>query len=200
MPDKIPLFPLNTVLFPGGYLPLKIFEARYMDMVSECLRHESGFGVCLIRQGKEVGQAALTETVGTYARIMDFQQYPDGLLGITVKGQQRFRLHSTQIQPDNLLRGEVSWIDEQQPCPVPAGYEVLQELLLQLVEQDSNRGMEDYTSLDDAMQLGYRLAELLPIALPERQQLLEISDPLERLDRLLDWFNQADAESRSDTD
>ena len=82
MPEVIPLFPLHTVLFPGGLLPLKIFEARYIDMVSECLRNDSGFGVCLIRQGHEVGQAAITRSVGTYARIMDFQQYPDGLLGI----------------------------------------------------------------------------------------------------------------------
>ena len=191
MPENIPLFPLQTVLFPGGSLPLKIFETRYIDMVSECLRQEGGFGVCLIRQGHEVGPAALTESVGTYARIIDFQQYPNGLLGITVTGGQRFRVNSTQIQSDNLLRGEVSWIDDERACPVPARYQALRDLLLSLVEQDNIGGVEGNDALDDAVQLGYRLAELLPIALPNRQGLLEITDPLQRLDRLSDWYSQA---------
>ena len=191
MSEIIPLFPLHTVLFPGGLLPLKIFEARYIDMVSECLRQESGFGVCLIRQGHEVGQAAVTEPVGTYARIMDFQQYPDGLLGITVRGQQRFRLHSSQIQSDNLLRGEISWIENEQPCPVPARFQALGDLLVRLVEQDKIDGLEGNEALDDAVQLGYRLAETLPITLPNRQELLEFTDPLQRLDGLLEWYSQA---------
>ena len=199
MPEVIPLFPLHTVLFPGGLLPLKIFEARYIDMVSECLRNDSGFGVCLIRQGHEVGQAAITWSVGTHARIMDFQQYPDGLLGITVTGQQRFRLHGTQTQSDKLLRGEISWIDNEQPGPVPARFQALGDLLLKLVEQDPISGVEGNEALDDAVQLGYRLAELLPVALPNRQALLEITDPLQRLDSLLEWYSQA-IESGSDAE
>ena len=136
MPEIIPVFPLHTVLFPGGLLALKIFEARYLDMVSECLRHNRGFGVCLIRQGNEVGQAAITEAVGSYAGIKDFQQYPDGLLGITVEGQQRFRLVNSRVQPNHLIRAEIMRIEPEPACPVPARFQVLNDLISQLHEQE----------------------------------------------------------------
>jgi len=186
MPEIIPVFPLHTVLFPGGLLPLKIFETRYLDMVSECLRQDSGFGVCLIRQGNEVGQAASAEVIGTYARIMDFQQYPDGLLGISVTGQQRFRLVDLQVQPDNLIRGEIIRIQPESACPVPARFQVLKDLFFQLLQQEKITGIAANEVLEDAVALGYRLAELLPIALQLRQELLELTDPLARLDRLLE--------------
>ena len=196
MAEIIPLFPLHTVLFPGGELALKIFEARYIDMVSECLRQESGFGVCLIRQGHEVGQAAVTESVGTYAVITDFQQYPDGLLGITAKGRQRFYLNDSHTQPDNLLRGAITWIANEPPSPAPARFLALRDLFLQLAAQAGIPAPEANEVADDAVRLGYRLAELLPMALPDRQLLLEITEPLQRLDRLLDWFSQADKDLR----
>src|SRR3569833_51867 len=95
----IPLFPLNTVLFPGGILPLRIFEPRYMEMVSVCMKEQSGIGVCLILSGKEVGEAATTNDVGTFVRIIDWDQRDDGMLGITVQGEQRFRVLSSHARP-----------------------------------------------------------------------------------------------------
>ena len=205
MPENIPIFPLHTVLFPGGLLSLKIFEVRYIDMVSKCLQKESGFGVCLIKQGNEVGEAAITETIGTYARIKDFQQYPDGILGITVEGQQRFQLLNTQVQPDNLLLGEIIRIEEEQSCPVPdmivpvpARFQVLKDLFRQLVEQDKISELVGKAVLDDAVRLGYSLSGLLPVELQERQQLLELQDPLVRLDWLSEWFSRVDVSLRPD--
>jgi Lon protease-like protein len=92
------------VLFPGGPLPLRIFEARYLDMISRCLKTDTPFGVLLIRDGDETG-AARTHTVGTLARIVDWYQGSDGLLGVTAAGEQRFRLLDVGIQPDGLNAG-----------------------------------------------------------------------------------------------
>ena len=101
---QLPLFPLHTVLFPGGPLPLRIFEARYLDMVSQCLQEDSGFGVCMIRHGREVGEPASTENMGVVARIVDWHQRHDGLLGITAIGEQRFRIASVRIQDNQLAK------------------------------------------------------------------------------------------------
>ncbi|HEY0720771.1 MAG TPA: LON peptidase substrate-binding domain-containing protein, partial [Gammaproteobacteria bacterium] len=95
---RIPLFPLHSVLFPGGPLALRIFEPRYLDMVSRCMREECAFGISLIQEGDEVGDAAQPYEIGTLARISYFERRPDGLLGITVRGEQRFRIIDTEVQ------------------------------------------------------------------------------------------------------
>ena len=110
--DLIPLFPLHTVLVPGGSVPLRLFEARYLDLVSRCLRDASGFGVNLIERGSEVGEPAAVYPVGTLARIADWRQLPDGLLGITVEGHDRYRVLETRIRPDRLLEARVAWLAE----------------------------------------------------------------------------------------
>src|SRR5512139_2924175 len=97
---RIPLFPLHTVLFPGGPLALRIFEPRYLDMISRVMKEERRFGICLIQEGEEVGDAAQPHTIGTLGRISYFNRRSDGLLGITVQGEQRFRILKTEIQPD----------------------------------------------------------------------------------------------------
>ena len=108
----IPLFPMNTVLFPGGTLPLKIFEARYLDMVSMCLRSRQQFGVCLISSGKEVGGSAECYEIGTLAKIVDWDRRDDGLLEIVVEGRQRFRLLEQRERPNHLAEGDVQLIDD----------------------------------------------------------------------------------------
>src|SRR3569623_49234 len=113
----LPLFPLNSVLFPGGVLPLRIFEPRYMEMVSVCMKEQSGFGVSLILSGKEVGEAATTYEVGTLVNIIDWDQRDDGLLGITVQGQQRFRIHATNVRSSQLVMAEVELLDEAAALP-----------------------------------------------------------------------------------
>ena len=187
MAEIIPIFPLHTVLFPRGKLPLKIFEIRYLDMVSECLRNQTGFGVCLIRTEIEVGQPAEPVRTGTYACITDSQQNPSGLLGITIEGMQRFKLLTTKTQADNLVQGEILWLEQETPVSIPARFRPLQDLAARLLSQS---GCTDEAGLNDAVWLGYRLAELMPASLQEKQQLLELTDPLERLDRLLEWFQQ----------
>jgi Lon protease-like protein len=182
---QIPLFPLNLVLFPDGPLPLRIFETRYYDMVRRCMREGSGFGVVLIREGRESGSGD-TELyeVGTAAHITDFHQLADGLLGLTCVGRQRFRILARSRQTDGLNLAEVNWLETPPAVPVPARHARLTALLRNVLPQLG----EVYTTLemhlDDAAWVGHRLAEILPLPLPEKQSYLELDDPLERLDRL----------------
>ncbi len=180
----IPLFPLHTVLFPGGVLPLRIFEPRYLDMVSECMRRDSGFGVCLIREGREVGEAALTYDVGTLVSISYFDRRPDGLLGITADGKARFRILSSEVLPNQLIRAEVELLAVEAPTPLPAEAWPLQELLRNILDQLDFPYAKLERRFDDACWVGARLAELLPFKLTAKQYLLQMDDPLERLERL----------------
>ncbi|MGH8124471.1 MAG: LON peptidase substrate-binding domain-containing protein [Rhodanobacteraceae bacterium] len=184
---EIPLFPLNAVLFPGSTLGLRIFEARYLDMVRECARNGGAFGVCLIMEGEEAGEPALPAAVGTRARIVDFDTLPDGLLGISVVGGARFRVRKSRIRGNGLLIGEVRQWPEEPGVPVPVEYSLLPAILERLAEQAGlswrNGPRENY---EDASWVGFRLAELLPLGDIERQHLLEITDPLERLAALRD--------------
>ena len=176
------------MLFPGGPLPLRIFEPRYLDMVSACMKFDSPFGVLLIRDGHEVGPATTFE-VGTLARITDFYQGSDGLLGITAIGLQRFRLLSSSRQDDGLNVGEVELIAPEKPMRLPDQYSALPHMLGNVL-QDLGRLYEvtDW-NLDDAVWVGYRYLEILPLGLEQKQASLESSDTVGRLslvDALLD--------------
>lgn len=183
----LPLFPLNTVLFPGGPLQLRIFEQRYLDMVRECARTECGFGVCLIIQDDEAGGPATPAAIGTLARMTDFFTTDDGLLGISAEGSTRFRVTRARVRADGLVRGDVAcWPDEPQQ-PVPIELALLPTILERLVEQMQPPWRNaPRASYDDASWVGFRLAELLPLDPRERQQFLEINDPLQRLAGLRD--------------
>ncbi len=126
---ELPLFPLNTVLFPGGPLPLRIFEPRYVDMIRKCMREGAPFGVLLIRSGKEVGEVSSAADIGTSARIVDFNQMPDGLLGIICTGEQKFRLDERRVQADGLNVGTVTWLPPEPPTPLPPQHSHLGLLL-----------------------------------------------------------------------
>jgi Lon protease-like protein len=183
--SPIPLFPLNVVLFPDGPLPLRIFETRYYDMVRRCMREGRGFGVVLIREGREVG---LSDTdiydVGTMAEITDFHQLSDGLLGLSCVGRQRFRIIERSRQSDGLNLGEVEWLSPQRSLPVPPRHARLSKLLSTVLPQLGEVYANIEMRLDDAAWVGHRLAEILPIPLADKQHYLEIDDPVERLDRL----------------
>lgn len=182
---SLPLFPLATVLFPGGPLALRIFETRYLDMVRECAREGSTFGVCLIVGGREVGEPAMPAAVGTEARIVDFQTLPDGLLGITCRGEGRFRVQKTRVRDNGLLIGEVEDIPQEAAAPVPPEFALLATILERLVEQvGAPFGEAQKRDFDDATWVGHRLAEMLPLEAEERQLLLQLEDPLERLRHL----------------
>ena len=184
---ELPLFPLSTVLYPGGRLELRVFEPRYLDLVRECTRGDRGFGVCLILAGRETGEPALPAAVGTLARIVDFHYGADGLLGIVAAGDRRFRVLRTRVRADGQLRGEVGWWPEEPQVRVPVELALLQTVAERLIEamapQWKHVPRECY---DDASWLGFRLAELLPLGGDERQRLLELTDPLHRLAELRD--------------
>lgn len=184
--DDIPLFPLNAVLFPGGVLSLRIFEPRYLDLVRECARSDSGFGVCLILAGREVGEPATPAAVGTLARIEDFYSLPDGLLGIRARGSRRFRAATTRVRDNGLVHGFVRWWPDEPEVPLPPEYGLLAVILERLLEQvGGEHARAERQRFDDATWVGFRLAELLPVETAERQQWLQLTDPLERLDGLM---------------
>lgn len=184
MNAEIPLFPLNTVLFPGGPLSLRIFEPRYVDMVGRCMREGQGFGVVLIREGGETGLAEFHE-MGTLARIVDFNRLPEGLLGLETIGHERFRVRTHRRESDGLNVGEVEWFDGEPSCALPDEYAHLSQLLEGLLTElgEAYRHVERCPM--DAAWVGYRLAEILPLTAESRQFCLELERPLERL-RLLD--------------
>ena len=190
--SELPLFPLNTVLFPGGPLSLRIFEPRYVDMIRSCMREGAPFGVVLIRAGQEAGAVSSAADVGTSARIVDFDQMPDGLLGILCTGEQKFRVEDRRVQGDGLNIGTVTWLPLEPPTPLPAELAHLGLLLRRALP----RLGEIYASLpaqfDDASWVGARLAEILPMSLSDRQQCLELDDPLARLERLAPFIRPAE--------
>ncbi len=177
---QVPLFPLNTVLFPGGPLPLRIFEPRYLGLVSKCLKSDMPFGVLLIRDGGETGPAT-THNVGTLARITDWYQGSDGLLGITAIGEQRFRLIASERQDDGLNIGDVEMLDNEPSTPLPEEYQEMAAILAGVLD-DLGRLYESLDRhFDDASWVTSRFVEILPIDLEEKQRCLEQSDPFERL-------------------
>ena len=178
---EIPLFPLGTVLFPGGPLPLRIFETRYIDLVRRCLRDDSGFGVVLIREGVEAGGPALTYDVGTYARIVDFSQQPDGLLGIRAAGERRFRIIERRRARDGLNVADVEWLSADEPQPLPEEFAELGPALDAILAQVGEPYAALERRLDDASWVAGRLAEILPIPPGHKQHCLELDDPVERL-------------------
>ncbi len=181
---KIPLFPLNSVLFPEGPLPLRIFEPRYLDMVSTCLRNDAGFGICLIESGAEVGPAAQTYEVGTLSKIVDWHQRHDGILGITVVGLQRFRILSRSVRPDQLSMAMVELLPNENATELPEEYIPMADFLRQLVRQVPHHFTELPVRYSDATWVGCRLTELLPIPLEQKQYFLQLNEPIQRLERL----------------
>ena len=161
----IPLFPLSAVLFPGGPLNLRIFERRYLDLVRDCARDGAGFGVCLILSGREAGEAAVPAAVGTLARITDFCTLSDGLLGITAEGGERFQVATTRVRDNGLVHGDVRFWPDEPPVPVPPEHGLLATILERLVEQVGGLlAKVERARYDDASWVGYRLAEMLPLA------------------------------------
>lgn len=181
----LPLFPLHSVLFPGGPLVLRIFEPRYLDMISRCLKEESGFGVCLIKEGSEVGKAAEVYPVGTLGRITYWHQRPDGLLGVTLTGEQRFHILQQRVEPNQLLIAEVELLPNDPPHPVPEAYQGLVVMLKRIIGELEHPYIHLPKQYDDAGWVSARLVELLPLEYRYKQRLLQEHDPLQRLEVLL---------------
>lgn len=185
---EIPLFPLRSVLFPRGRLALQIFERRYIDLVTTSLRENSGFGVALLKSGREVIQPGTRQTVhrtGTYARIVDWDQLANGLLVITVEGTRKFRVQACRVAPNDLLIARVVFSDhdtvEEQPIPLADQYNGMTELLQALEQHPAVEHLRLDVDHDNLWDVGWRLSELIPVELETRQKLLEVDDPWERL-------------------
>ena len=181
--NQLPLFPLNTVLFPGGRLPLRIFEQRYMDMAKACLRDGTPFGVCLIREGREVGAPAVPADVGTLARIGPWDMPQLGVLHVTALGERRFRILERRVQADGLTRADIQLFEEEVDAAIPADCAACVKLLQRVIEQQAGL-LEPPHRLDSASWVSSRLTELLPLPLPAKQELLELGDALARIERL----------------
>ncbi len=179
---QVPLFPLNTVLFPGGPLPLRIFETRYVDMISRCVRDNSSFGVVLIREGTETSGAPKTAMVGTLAHVVDWYQGSDGLLGVTAIGTERFRLRSIERNADHLNCGEIELLPLETPMALPEDYAPLAEILKAIMDDLGRLYESAEEHLDDAGWVANRLMEILPIALEQKQAALEGASIQERLE------------------
>lgn len=175
------------MLVPGACLPLKIFETRYLDMVRDCVRDDTGFGVCLILEGAEAGRTSSHACIGTVARVRDWHSLEDGLLGVVAQGFDRFSIESTRMRDNGLMMASVKWLKEAPATPVPEAYQLLADIVARFMDklEDQYPGFEK-AWLADASWVGYRLTELLPIKNLERQGLLELDDPLDRLQRLLE--------------
>jgi uncharacterized protein len=191
---EIALFPLNTVLYPGGPLPLRIFEPRYVNMVRSCTREDSVFGVVLILAGSEAGgDIESTAPVGTSARIVDFYPLPDGLLGIYCLGGRKFRLLRRWRHEDGFNMAEVHWLPDEPAVELPALYLHLGRLMRKILPELGELYEAVEKRFEDAAWVGYRLAEILPVSLSDKQEWLELDDPLERL-AILNPLIRRDAE------
>ncbi|MCH8257036.1 MAG: LON peptidase substrate-binding domain-containing protein [Proteobacteria bacterium] len=183
---EIPLFPLPLVLFPGGRLELQIFEVRYLDMVKRCMRNNSGFGIVMIEDGEQVlrrndQQLPAVAHYGTYVTIVDFDQRPNGMLGISVEGQVKFVIRDQYEQSDRLMMAEVEFLEMEGKAPLPERHEHLASLLDTLVQHETIRSRDLEINYAEAREVGSRLAELLPCANRYKQRLLEMKDPIARL-------------------
>ena len=181
--NDIPLFPLNAVLFPGGRLPLRIFEQRYMEMAKACLKNSAPFGVCLIREGKEVGTPATPVEIGCLARIGNWDMPQLGMLHITALGSQRFRIVERSVQADGLARASIKVLPEDRDAPIGNACAGCVKLLERVIEQQSGL-FEPPHRLDSASWVSSRLAEVLPLPLAAKQELLELTDARARLERI----------------
>jgi Lon protease-like protein len=180
---EAPLFPLHTVLYPRGPLPLRIFEKRYIDMISHCMKTDSPFGVLLIKKGNETGPAETCD-VGTLAKIVDWYQGSDGLLGVTAIGQQKFRVISTRRQDDGLMLGTIETLPVEPACPLPEKYRPLAVILSGVIDDLGRLYDVVEKDYDDAGWLGYRFAEILPMTSLQKQACLETDDPIARLESM----------------
>jgi len=178
---RVPIFPLNAVLFPGGLLPLRVFEARYMDMTRDCLKRDAPFGVCLIHEGAEVGAPAVPEGIGCLAKILECDMQQLGVLNLKTRGSQRFRILEREASTQGLISADVELVPPEASVAVPEKFAPCARLLEMVVADQGKSIFAEPHAFDDAAWVGYRLTEILPVPLVAKQKLLELTDSLARL-------------------
>jgi uncharacterized protein len=188
--ETLPIFPLGTVLFPGMMLPLRIFEVRYMDMAKACLRDGTPFGVCLIREGSEVGAPAVPEPVGCIARIADCDVEELGILKVKAQGLERFRIMATEVSRQGLVVGEVEPLAVEPAVSDVAGLDESADFLRKVIAGIGPERFSEPFHFEDATWVGFRLAEILPLRVDVKQKLLELTDATLRLAILHKFLQQ----------
>lgn len=197
----LPLFPLKTVLFPDGVLPLKVFETRYVDMVRECMKHDAPFGVVLIRAGQEVGAAAEPEEVGCLAHIAQWDMPSLGVMLLRTRGGERFRILETRILADQRLEARIEMLAPDQDVPVSNMHATCAKTLKIIIDDVNAKGQVEHgdafdspfahpARLDSAGWVANRWCEILPIPLKARQKLLELDDAESRLSIVYQYLQQ----------
>ena len=189
---ELPLFPLSTVLFPYGRIPLQIFEQRYLDLVKNCMRNDSKFGVVLILEGSEMDKKDSVQpnlsSMGTLARIVDWDQLPNGLLGITIQGSERFFLLDSWKQENGLVLGNINIFQSDTDAPMRKEWDPLLDVLNRIKQHPHVKRMNLDINEEDAWQVGFMLAQLLPIVEIDKNELLglkDIEELMEKLDKML---------------
>jgi Lon protease-like protein len=181
---EIPLFPLSSILLPYGQLPLQIFEQRYLDLVRSCMKSDTGFGVVWLRQGTEVvgttGSKLELGDYGTYAKIVDWDQLSNGLLGITIEGRQTFSVNQTRTSASGQMFAQASLRDAPAEMPLLPQWGSLADVLRGLETHPHIQRMNLNIDYDDAWQVGYSLIQLLPLEEEVKYELLG-ADSLETM-------------------
>jgi len=188
--DSVPIFPLGTVLYPGGLLPLRIFEVRYVEMAKACLKDGSPFGVCLIREGAEVGAPAVPEPVGCLARIAECDVEQLGVLSVKAQGLERFRIVSTEVNRDGLVVGRIEDLHAEPEVHDAPGLAECAGFLRKVMAAIGPGRFAEPHRFDDASWVGFRVAEILPLRMDVKQKLLELTDATLRLGILHKFLQQ----------
>lgn len=186
----LPLFPVSTVLFPGGRLSLKVFEQRYLDLIKNCIAENTTFGLCGIREGGETGEPAVPYDVGTEARIVEWDMPQTGIFQVSVEGVGKYVARSRETTPSGLIVAAIDRVGNEPPCPLPDELRLCAEVLRHLLED--NQIEPEEVHYEDAVWVGSRLSELLPFKIKIKQDLLEMNDSVARL-RIIDQFLRQNA-------
>lgn len=185
--EDVAIFPLNAVLFPGGILPLRIFEQRYMDMAAACMRNDQPFGICLIKSGKEVGVPATPEEVGCTTRIVEWEMQQLGLLSVKTRGEQRFRIRESGVTASGLTRATIEFLPDDEDTQLGDEFPACSKLLKAVIDQHGSQIVSEPMEFESASWVSARLAEILPVPLGAKQKLLELQDARQRIE-ILDKF------------
>tara|TARA_B100000949_G_C14279301_1_gene451077 strand:- start:1991 stop:2590 length:600 start_codon:yes stop_codon:yes gene_type:complete len=184
MTSKVPIFPLRSIVLPGGLFPLRIFERRYLDMVTECIKTDQGFCISLVRTEKPNSYVTDIYEYGSWVKISDWNKLEDGLLGITVEGKNIARISNTSLDHENLLRGEIEKLDLEKEYLIPQKYLTLSKFYKKIYPNLKSFIDTKEEKFADASWIGYRLTELLPIDLELKAELISISNAIERLEKI----------------
>jgi Lon protease-like protein len=199
--DWLPLFPLRTVLFPGGVLPLRVFETRYVDMVRERMKADAPFGVVAIRSGAEVGKAAEPCVVGTLAHIVEWDMPELGVLLLETRGGERFKVLETRVQANQLIEAKIEMLASSTDIPyedaLPVCGDVLETVINDFMDQSREQADQSFVNpfpephqLHSASWVANRWSEMLPITIEEKQALLEILDDGARLLKIEQYLRE----------